>query len=529
MPQNLSNFPNSFQLCYYATFNHSLEINDPINSLITNFTEIKKISSFDDLNYIKFFYFNKKKIHSILYEEEEIVKIDNLNENTKLKEYFYLSLLISEDSCFINYIYPLDFIRKIKNYQIKNKSLLKKIIIGKIINDLINNYESSYFYDDDNIKDKEELKKLKEDNNMIIENNIETFKTIDINLNKKNFNLYKIDEIYSKIIISLIKNYKFDDFKYIKNIVEQLELESIDITKKIYEELLIELNKNYIKEYMIRCKDDFYNNKKINFNFFFLKYILKDPFYIYNIPFFFETKKNLINLIKKELIIIIILTVEETIKERIEYLLKFIPDSEYYYLKYLKISQIQTLKEILYYYKEFLFDSKKNEIKEIETFLEKNEKNINLDNYLKDFEIAKIINQRSPIIKYLYNLKYINEQKDEIDEKEIKICKDEWFVIEKMIKEKKIKRFKNYLKIGLINYFNDIKNKEILLRIFEEDIYKYFIEENIKYLQKKSNKKANKDKLYNNNSNEIGSTKKKSSTENSGKLFRLNLIFKNYR
>ena len=54
--------------------------------------------------------------------------------------------------------------------------------------------------------------------------------------------------------------------------------------------------------------------------------------------------------------------------------------------------------KIFEYYKEFLFESKKEEIKEIKSLLQKKKINMNLKKYLKDYEIAKKINIRKPII-----------------------------------------------------------------------------------------------------------------------------------
>ena len=529
MLQNLSNTSKTkLELCYFATFNHPIEIKDPIYSLISSFIEIQKISSIydsDTSKSIKFFYFNKNKIHSILYDQEEIIKINNLNGNNRLEEYFYLSLLIKDDLTLINYSYSLNYINNIISYQKGIKSLLKIIIISKIIIDLVNNYKLSDFYDDDNIEERDKIEKIELEYKTIIKNNIETLKIIDI-FSDKNFYTIKIDQMYVNIIISLIKNNKFEDFEYIQNITHQLELESINITKNMYEELLMVFNKNYINEYMIKCLDDLFDNKKINFNYFFLKYVFRDPFYIYNIPFFFVEKKAFIKIIKSELIIF---KAEEIVKERIEYLLKVIPDSEYYYIKYLKVPQIQLLNEIYEYYNEFLFETKKEEIKEIEPFLQKKENNINTEKYFKDYEIAKKLNIRKPIIKYIYNLNIKNEQKNEKSEEKIQASIQEWLNIEKMIKDKKIKKLRKNLKVSLINYFNDINNKAKLLQILKEDEYQFFIQGNKKYGEQKNISMLKKDKQNNNNSNEIGSSIKKLSTRKSGKLFQLKLIFIIYR
>ena len=66
------------------------------------------------------------------------------------------------------------------------------------------------------------------------------------------------------------------------NIINQLELENINITKIMFDELsqILNSNKSYINEYIILKEKDLYNEKKINFYFILLKYILKNSIYI---------------------------------------------------------------------------------------------------------------------------------------------------------------------------------------------------------------------------------------------------------
>ena len=60
-------------LCQYETIKEPFEISqkDPIFQLLSNFSEIKYILNQDikklNLNLMKIFYFNKKKINEILY------------------------------------------------------------------------------------------------------------------------------------------------------------------------------------------------------------------------------------------------------------------------------------------------------------------------------------------------------------------------------------------------------------------------------------------------------------------------------
>ena len=80
------------------------------------------------------------------------------------------------------------------------------------------------------------------------------------------------------------------------------------------------------------------------------------------------------------------LNFNDNVKEKMEYFIKFICDSEYYYSKYTDVI-IQNLKIILAYYKEYLFESKKNEINLIQNYIDN--KIGNYICYMKDINIAK--------------------------------------------------------------------------------------------------------------------------------------------
>ena len=532
------------KLCIFGTLSHAIEIKEPIHILIFNYPEIEyalKINK--DNEKIKFLYFNKNQIHKILYESEEMIEVNHSSNNITLDEYFYLNLLINDNTDIVNYIYSLDYIDILNNFQGNNSiGSLKKILLAKIIIDLINNYEGKNYTEDTEEKNIERTKDIKLYNINIIENN-NIFKEYNIDL--KDILSIGIEDIYVNIIYSLIKMNKFDDFDFIKNILDQLDFEQINITKKMFEKLskILNMNDDLINLYSITKFEDFYNIKKINFNYFLYKYILKDSFYIYNIPFLFKTRKIIIDIINHKLDQFLPLKVNDNdIKIRVEYLLKVISDLEYYFIKYLKYSKIRPLEIVLNYYKEYCFESKKNEIKIIEEILNNNCNNDNnYEQYLKDLEIAKKMNKRIIIIKNLYNFK-----KGENSENQLNIYVSQFMNIEKMINEKKVKKIKKEIKINLIKFFNNENNKELLLEIFSKDIYDFFINTNIDFLNENEDNKDNKDnkdikdnninkEIENNSINEIKSensifqTKVPKSTNITGKLFLIKLIFKNYR
>ena len=63
------------------------------------------------------------------------------------------------------------------------------------------------------------------------------------------------------------------------------------------------------------------------------------------------------------------------------------------------------------YYKNFLFESKKEEIKTIENIIKNN--NGNYKDYLKDLEEAKKMNKKYEIINYLFESKNKDKEKTE--------------------------------------------------------------------------------------------------------------------
>ena len=141
----------------------------------------------------------------------------------------------------------------------------------------------------------ENINKIINSNNKIIENFIYLFTELDINWKKEEFCSKSIDIVYIEIINALIKNRKIDDYGLISDLIKQLDLENIDFTKiminKLYE--IFNSNKDYINDYLILNLEDFSNEKKVNFYYILLKYILKNSIYIYQIPFFIKTSVNI--------------------------------------------------------------------------------------------------------------------------------------------------------------------------------------------------------------------------------------------
>ena len=170
-------------LCYNSTIAQPLEIeNNPIFKLISGFDEIKKL--FDFSNFLKFLYFNKKKIHKILYDEEVIININDINDND-LCSYIYLNFLIDDNTNVVNYKYPFELIKKINNIQSKEdkKNNIKPILLAKIILNLIQNLEQADDDSQDIAKNEKELTNFKNYNYKIINNNINLLKDFELTEN----------------------------------------------------------------------------------------------------------------------------------------------------------------------------------------------------------------------------------------------------------------------------------------------------------------------------------------------------------
>ena len=278
-------------LSYSSTLNDSTEIsnNYPIYNLLSKYSEI-----------------------------EEVIEINSKIIQNKYSEYFYLALLIEDNPDVLNYKYTLEFIKEI-NDQIKEvkNSNLKRLMMSKIILVLIKNFRQTDEYDENNENEIEELLKFNKER---IESNANIIK--ELNLNYEEIENKKIDEIYMEIIMDLINNP--NKIKNADNIMMQLDLENIDITKTMYDGLvsILNSNNNEMKKFIISKKKDLNSDDIINFYYILFKYILKKPIYIYQIQFLYEIRKKILTIIKND--------IEKNGKKNLEYIINFFTDSKYY-------------------------------------------------------------------------------------------------------------------------------------------------------------------------------------------------------
>ena len=89
-----------------------------------------------------------------------------------------------------------------------------------------------------------------------IKENLNQLKYINLKLELNDIKIKKIDEIYIEIISWLIQNNKFEDYDYVYNIIKELELDAINITKTMLNELLKILDIENLKDYKLSNIND---------------------------------------------------------------------------------------------------------------------------------------------------------------------------------------------------------------------------------------------------------------------------------
>ena len=336
----IPNLNAKLNLCYYSTLaqpeeNDTNYNKNPIFKLLSNYEDIQSILKFVDKDIIKFLYFNRFKVDKILYDSEEVIPINK--EEKELNFYFYLSLLIEENVNVVNYSYPIKLIKNLNNQQTKEKSRkIRRIILAKLIIELIINYEQNENEENEDNKFDEDLKKMKEYNLGIIKDNIIAFE--DFKLKEEEVLTKKIDDIYAEIIKFLIIKKQLNDSDKTDNLIKEIDLPSINLTKVMFDEISKILNKDYLKEYIIDNYEDIFEIKKINFYYLLLRYILKCRLYIYQIPFLLEARNKIQKIIAKNIDKFnTSLKQKKDFKDKIEYVLKYFIEFNYYNNKSIKV------------------------------------------------------------------------------------------------------------------------------------------------------------------------------------------------
>ena len=358
--------------------------NDSKSQLINDYEDIINILNQEIKNKMQFLYFNRNEIHKILYDYEETIKLNNDIVKNDISNYFYLLLLIGDNPTIINYEYSIDFIINIYDQLKKENKNIKKIILSKIIIELINNYKDSDAY---NENEDELLNEFVNNSLENINNNSKEF--IEMELNLKVMKSRKIDEIYCNIINTLINSN--NNYEYIYEIIKELDLENIYITRTMFDQLSKVLNK--AQKYKIILRNDFiFTEEIINFYYILFKYILKNPIYLYNIEILQESRNNFLKIIKNNSQKNLIDNLEDIfIKEKFEYIFRFITDSNYYnFDKYIQNESI--------YETNYIEESKLN-IKNSTLYIQESQALIPSFNLIENEEYFQIIHIEKAIQK----------------------------------------------------------------------------------------------------------------------------------
>ena len=492
-------------------------VKDPALSLLRRNQEFELVLN-QETNYekyIKYIYVNRKSILDILFDEESKIDIQNIirknNYYIKLESFiFYLCLLIEENKDIVYFIYPADFISKIKSFYLdinnnNNNNVYSNIVFCKIILVLINNYLTEYYQNAN-----QNLKKTQKELEEIIKNDIEQLKEINLNLTFEEIITKNLEDIYTDIIISVLKLEIRDKFNIAINIFTQLNLDVINIlNENIFNKIKLAMSeRNFKRQYLIQNSDDFNDINKINMYFILLKYIFKSSISIYQIPFLSNAREVLIWGLKSNQNKIF----DNKIKNKI-FVIKRLLDLDYYINKYLKeekeeeeinldlnndeiefeikeeikieenknnninnIKENEDINEVLTYYKNYKFESKEKDIDLIETKIKTGELDDFKELYLKDLEQAKKMNLRYPIIKFFY-LNNNNKNKP-LSEKDIKEASDSFDKCEKFINKKILNKMPVNPHKLLFEYFKNPENSELFINIFSKELYDLFMKFN---------------------------------------------------
>ena len=309
------------------------EGNDNKEELLCDFDKIREKYR-NDLTIFKIWYCIG--ISQILYNEEKIINIDK--NIIDLSVNFYLVLLIQNDINVVDFTINSEYIQNLYNQiELNNEHKYYNFVLSEIILVLID-----LSINDDNFNDDYEKANI-EDINDKVNSNLEKNNVFKHqNIQDKN-----IEEIYIMIITDLIL-IKIENFNYIIDIINQIELEKIDITENMFNQICgIFEEKTDINNYLITEEKDFANIKKVNFYYIFLKYIFKKNIFIYNFDLFLQTRKFIIDKVKSGF------SINSFIKEnnkdllkRGEYIIETLLDSGYYIQK-LKNNNKINIKDIV--------------------------------------------------------------------------------------------------------------------------------------------------------------------------------------
>ena len=447
--------------------------------LINDYSDIEELMKLNDKDKFKYIYIEREKIEQILYEADEILVICD-EDNICFMEFenlFLLDLLLLKNPDILNYSFSKKLIREI----VKTSELVKNPIVltlfEKIILDMINYYRSGAY---DEAKEKKELDDIEKECKKIINENLNKFE--EFGIKGEEFNSMKIDEIYSKILISIIEENKFENADNISKKLKELNFDKIFLTKTIYNNLIKKLNYDgiYMKPYRIMKVADLFNIKIVNFYNLLLKYIFKNNLYIYNVEFLLIARRTILHMIREmqELNKIYFYKskyeTDKNLISGVDSLVKTITDNEYYFVKYNEFFKLSKLEVILFFHKFFFFEKKTSELEKVI----ENKVSIKYDELLEKYnyifeKIPIILNIINDINRtnFIFGDLFLN--KNALD----KVIKS-WKLIIKTIREKKGKKLRKDIKKNLYELFQKNNTSDFLKKFFNEEQIDFFLKEN---------------------------------------------------
>ena len=294
-----------------------------------NIEELSSYYNLDKIKIVKLLYYNIDIFQNILYSHDKEIILEKEDQN--LSYIFYAALLIENNSNIINYSFTIELIRGIKNKRIGYNKYID-LILSKVIFDLIDGYKGL----DEYINNKKEIQEIEANiTNIIQQIIINKNNELKLNLNLEYIKSKTVDQIYIDIMIGLLKN-KSENYKYIFDELEEMDFESINITRTMFKEIknFLDDEKNGIMDkYLISKSEDLFNENKINFSYILLKYIFKSSIFIYQIEFFLKVRNNILSLFKynsNTFSNFKINKISKQIIDKLNYIFEIILNSEYY-------------------------------------------------------------------------------------------------------------------------------------------------------------------------------------------------------
>ena len=248
-PKSNNNKQSKYSISYNSTIEKPTEIYmyDPIYKLLFNYSDIENILEKKDNQITKYLYFNRSTVSKILYKSNNNIHFKYDEENITLSFYFYLILLIKDNHDILNYTFELKYIERMNEIQNNNVYIYNKIIMAKMLMELAKEYKeiNDYYCGDENEK---KLNNIIKNHESFIINNIEIFQYIDLIFNNKKFLELNIDDIYIEIINKVLIGFKNQKYNDITPLMEQLDMENINLNKRMFDEISKTLNSNEIYE-----------------------------------------------------------------------------------------------------------------------------------------------------------------------------------------------------------------------------------------------------------------------------------------